>query len=271
MPAIEPRTLQRSAALAGGISLGYENLAIRIPMGYVALMIRNFKGKFAEPILQGRMVPKGFPANLAKVARRKLIMLDAAAFLETLNLPPGNRLEALKGDLAGKHSIRINDPWRVVFRWTDAGPEDVEIIDYQQPGRPNVATEQEFAHGKETSAGSSRRNPAGRISRSAQADTLRGRGRAECAAHPDRTHRARRKARYGRHRTAARQVLQDRRCVLDEHSGALRSRNGRRRARAADQEDRGLRGGVRAMLSADSTDDGGRSLGLKARLCAISI
>ncbi len=73
------------------------------------------------------------------------------------------------------------------------------------------------------------------------------RGRAERAAHPDRTHRARRKARYGRHRAAARQILQDRRCVLDEHSVALRSRNGRRRARAADQEDRVLRGGVRAV------------------------
>ena len=121
---------RRSAVLAGGISLGYESLAIRIPMRYVALMIRNFKGKLAEPILQGRMVPKGFPANLAKVARRKLIMLDAAAFLEALNSPPGDRLEALKGDLAGKHSIRINDQWRVVFRWTDAGPEDVEIVDY---------------------------------------------------------------------------------------------------------------------------------------------
>ena len=99
-------------------------------MRYVLLMIRNFKGKFAEPILQGRIVPKGFPANLAKVARRKLIMVDAAAVLEALNSPPGNRLEALKGDLAGKHSIRINDQWRVVFRWTDAGPEEVEIIDY---------------------------------------------------------------------------------------------------------------------------------------------
>jgi toxin HigB-1 len=116
--------------VASGISSGYGSLAIRILMGYVLLMIRNFKGKFAEPILQGRVIPKGFPANLAKVARRKLIMVDAAAFLEALNSPPGNRLEALKGDLAGKHSIRINDQWRVVFRWTAAGPEDVEIIDY---------------------------------------------------------------------------------------------------------------------------------------------
>jgi len=93
-------------------------------------MIRNFKGKFAELILQGRTVPKGFPANLVRAARRKLIMVDAATFLEALNTPPGNRLEALKGDLAGKYSIRINDQWRIVFRWTDAGPEDVEIIDY---------------------------------------------------------------------------------------------------------------------------------------------
>jgi proteic killer suppression protein len=93
-------------------------------------MIRSFKGKFAEAILQGRIVPKGFPADLAKMARRKLIMVDAAAFLAALNSPPGNRLEALKGDLAGKHSIRINDQWRIVFRWTELGPEDVEIIDY---------------------------------------------------------------------------------------------------------------------------------------------
>jgi toxin HigB-1 len=99
-------------------------------MGYVLFMIRSFKGKFAESILQGRRCPKGFPADLAKVARRKLIMVDAATFLEALSSPPGNRLEALKGDLAGHHSIRVNDQWRIVFRWTDAGPEDVEIIDY---------------------------------------------------------------------------------------------------------------------------------------------
>jgi proteic killer suppression protein len=75
------------------------------------------------------VVPKGFPAILAKVARRKLIMLDAA-FLEALNSPPGNRLEALKGDLAGKHSIRINDQWRICFDWTVNRAENVEIDDY---------------------------------------------------------------------------------------------------------------------------------------------
>jgi proteic killer suppression protein len=125
-----PKTKKPGSGGVDSISLRYESLAIRISLGYVTHVINSFKGKFAEPILQGRVVPKGFPANLAKVARRKLIMVDAAAFLEALNSPPGNRLEALKGGLAGKHSIRINDQWRVVFRWTDAGPEEVEIIDY---------------------------------------------------------------------------------------------------------------------------------------------
>ncbi len=63
-----------------GILLRYESLAIRISIGYVLSVIRSFKGKFAEQILQGRMVPKGFPANLAKVARRKLIMVDLRTF-----------------------------------------------------------------------------------------------------------------------------------------------------------------------------------------------
>jgi proteic killer suppression protein len=58
------------------------------------------------------------------------IVEQTAPPASSLNSPPGNRPEALKGDLAGKHSIRINDQWRVVFRWTDAGPEDVEIVDY---------------------------------------------------------------------------------------------------------------------------------------------
>jgi len=57
-------------------------------------------------------------------------MLDAAEGLEDLRTPPGNRLEALKGDRAGQHSIRINPQWRICFVWTDAGPEDVEIVDY---------------------------------------------------------------------------------------------------------------------------------------------
>ena len=93
-------------------------------------MIKSFRGKFAEAILEGRAAPKGFPANLAAATRRKLIMVDSSGFLEALRSPPGNRLEALRGRWAGKHSIRINDQWLIVFRWTDAGPEEVEIVDY---------------------------------------------------------------------------------------------------------------------------------------------
>jgi proteic killer suppression protein len=93
-------------------------------------MIRSFKGKLAEAILQGRQVPKGISVALAKVARRKLVQLNNAGALGDLAIPPGNRLEALKGNRVGRHSIRINDQWRIVFRWAAGGPEDVEIVDY---------------------------------------------------------------------------------------------------------------------------------------------
>jgi len=69
-------------------------------------------------------------SRVANVAKRKLDMLDYAHELDDLRSPPGNRLEALKRNLAGFHSIRINDQWRVVFRWTSAGPEEVDIVDY---------------------------------------------------------------------------------------------------------------------------------------------
>ncbi len=69
-------------------------------------------------------------AAIAKVAVRKRDMLDAAHVLADLRAPPANRLEALHRDRAGQHSIRINDQFRICFRWTDGGPEDVEIVDY---------------------------------------------------------------------------------------------------------------------------------------------
>jgi proteic killer suppression protein len=68
--------------------------------------------------------------NFERVALRKLAMLGAAAVLEDLRVPPGNRLEALKGDRAGQHSIRINDQYRMCFVWKEDGPHDVEIVDY---------------------------------------------------------------------------------------------------------------------------------------------
>jgi proteic killer suppression protein len=67
----------------------------------------------------------------AGAALRKLVMIDAAVVLDDLRVPPGNRLEALKGDRVGQHSIRINQQWRICFRWTKAGAEDVEIVDYR--------------------------------------------------------------------------------------------------------------------------------------------
>lgn len=71
-----------------------------------------------------------FPRDVVAVALRKLDMLDAAHMLLDLRAPPGNRLEALKGDLRGLHSIRFNDQWRLVFRWTAGGPADVHMTDY---------------------------------------------------------------------------------------------------------------------------------------------
>jgi toxin HigB-1 len=93
------------------------------------IVIRDFRCKLALAIFQGR-APNSFPASLLRVARRKLIALDSATKLVDLRVPPGNRLEALKGDRAGQHSLRINDQWRICFIWTEFGPEQVEIVDY---------------------------------------------------------------------------------------------------------------------------------------------
>lgn len=93
-------------------------------------MIRGFRGKFAQAILTERRAPKGFPADVLAGARRKLVQINNATVLGDLAAPPGNRLEALRGDRSGFHSIRINDQWRIVFRWTTYGPDEVEIVDY---------------------------------------------------------------------------------------------------------------------------------------------
>lgn len=93
-------------------------------------MIKSFGDRRTAAVFAGRTAPKGFPADLVRPARRKLVLLDLAARLEELRQPPGNRLEALKGDRAGQHSIRINDQWRVCFVWTEAGAYEVEIVDY---------------------------------------------------------------------------------------------------------------------------------------------
>lgn len=95
------------------------------------MAIQSFASRAVEVFFRSGRVPKraGWAA-VSRVARRKLDMVDYAHELTDLASPPGNRLEALKGDLRGFHSIRINDQWRVVFRWTTAGPSGVDIRDY---------------------------------------------------------------------------------------------------------------------------------------------
>lgn len=92
-------------------------------------MIRTFKDKDAKAIFEGNFV-KSLPPDLQQRAREKLKMLDSAVDLRDLLVPPSNRLEALKGDRRGNYSIRINQQWRVCFRWEGGDAFDVEIVDY---------------------------------------------------------------------------------------------------------------------------------------------
>jgi proteic killer suppression protein len=92
------------------------------------IVIRGFRDKKTQQFFAGEMVKEFF--GFRKVAERKLTMLDNATDLKDLLSPAGNRLERLKGDRVGQHSIRINDQWRICFVWTTDGPHDVEITDY---------------------------------------------------------------------------------------------------------------------------------------------
>jgi len=92
-------------------------------------VIRSFKGKWADPVFNGQQ-PKGFPPGLFERARNKLLMVDAAAGLNDLKLPPSNKLHALKDDRKGQHAISINDQLRICFVWKNGGAEQVEITDY---------------------------------------------------------------------------------------------------------------------------------------------
>ena len=96
---------------------------------YYEAVIRSFRDKESEKLFH-RERSRAVPGSLKKTALRKLLILDAAERLEDLRVPPGNRLEKLKGDRSGQHSIRINNQYRVCFSWRNAGAEDVEIVDY---------------------------------------------------------------------------------------------------------------------------------------------
>ena len=92
-------------------------------------MIESFASDETQKIFLGQISRK-FPKDIQRSARRKLIYLDDAEDLQDLLAPPGNRLEKLKGDRAGQHSIRINDQWRICFTWSDNKAKNVEIVDY---------------------------------------------------------------------------------------------------------------------------------------------
>ncbi len=92
-------------------------------------MILSFRSKEAEKIWRGERSIR-LPGAIQEVARRKLRMLNNSRRLDDLRVPPANRLEALKGERKEQHSIRINDQWRICFRWTEAGAADVDIVDY---------------------------------------------------------------------------------------------------------------------------------------------
>ena len=92
-------------------------------------MIKTFRDKEIEKIFN-RLLSRKLPQNIQHLARRKLVILDAATELNALRVPPANRLEALKGDRRGQHSIRINDRWRICFKWKAGDAYDVEITDY---------------------------------------------------------------------------------------------------------------------------------------------
>jgi proteic killer suppression protein len=92
-------------------------------------MIKSFRNAAAEAAWRRRFI-KGVPNDIMKAANRKLTQIHNAASLDDLKAPPGNRLERLSGDRKGRHSIRINDQWRVCFRWRDGDAYDVEIVDY---------------------------------------------------------------------------------------------------------------------------------------------
>jgi proteic killer suppression protein len=97
-------------------------------------VIASFGDKATGDVFHGLRTreTRALPPDVVRIARRKLDMLNAAHLLTDLRAPPGNRLEALRGDLSGLHSVRVNDQWRIVFRWRAGHAEEVRVVDYHR-------------------------------------------------------------------------------------------------------------------------------------------
>jgi proteic killer suppression protein len=121
-----------SGAQAPTISQPIEVLHGYTVLVYPVSVIVSFGDGATEDVWNGRASARArrFGPDVLKTVRRKLDMVEAAHVLDDLRVPPGNRLEALKGDLKGLHGIRVNDQWRIVFRWVNGAAEDVRITDY---------------------------------------------------------------------------------------------------------------------------------------------
>lgn len=104
-------------------------LVVHNGLRYPVVVLQSFRDKDTERVWRRRR-SKRLDQQTQRAALRKLLILDAADQIGDLRVPPGNRLEKLKGDRANTYSVRVNDQWRICFRWTTAGPEDVEIVDY---------------------------------------------------------------------------------------------------------------------------------------------
>lgn len=117
---------KRSATALGTTYDALRYMTLRV---IIVTMIQSFADSETELIWSGRRSRK-LPPDIQAVALRKLRLVNQARVLQDLRVPPGNRLEALKGNRAGQHSIRINDQWRICFIWREGGPSNVEIVDY---------------------------------------------------------------------------------------------------------------------------------------------
>ncbi len=130
-PFRHPQTHRLFSSLENEMQNGSSILPLVVINGqrYGTSMIKSFRDRDTERLFKRERIRK-LPTRLHRIGLRKLLILDAADTLTDLKLPPGNRLEKLKGDRAGQHSIRINEQWRVCFRWRDGDACDVEITDY---------------------------------------------------------------------------------------------------------------------------------------------